>query len=260
MAGEFAGKVALVTGTSGIGLGAALKLARGGATVHVGGIDEKHNAGAREAGAGLNIQVDRLDVADEGSVSDWINGVASNEAGIDILVNAAAIQTYGTIETTDVAHWDRVIGVNLRSCYLTAHFAYPYMKKRGGGAIVHVASVQGYANQNEVLAYATTKGAIHALTRAMAVDCAKDNIRVNSISPGSIRTPLLEFAAETVVASEGGDIEETIKAFGKAHPIGRVGTVEETSELIAFLVSDRAGFCTGGDYLIDGALTAHIGV
>lgn len=259
MAGEFDGKVALVTGTSGIGLAAALKLAREGASVHVCGINEKHNATALEAGAGLRFHVGKVDVSDENSVSGWIDQVTSREAGIDILVNAAAIQTYGTIETTDVAHWDRVIGVNLRSCYLTSHYAYPHMKRRGGGAIVHIASVQGHSNQNEVLAYATTKGAIHALTRAMAVDCAKDNIRVNSISPGSIRTPLLEFAAQKV-AGEGNDIEETIEEFGKAHPIGRVGTVIETSELVAFLASDKAGFCTGGDYLIDGALTAHIGV
>jgi NAD(P)-dependent dehydrogenase (short-subunit alcohol dehydrogenase family) len=259
MVKEFEGKVAVVTGSSGIGLGAALKFAREGATVFVGGIDEELNAKAVDAGADLEFTVDRVDVSDEGSVAEWINRIGDRAGGIDILVNAAAIQTYGTIETTDVAHWDRVMGVNLRSCYLTSHFAYPYMKKRGAGAIIHVSSVQGRANQNDVLAYATTKGALHALTRAMAVDCAKDNVRVNSISPGSIRTPLLEFAAQKI-AGEGNPIEETIAGFGKAHPIGRVGTIDETSELIAFLASDRAGFCTGGDYLIDGALTAHIGV
>ena len=133
------------------------------------------------------------------------------------------------------------------------------MKARGGGAIVHVSSVQGHANQNAVLAYATSKGGIHALTRAQAVDAAKDGIRVNSISPGSVRTPLLEFAAQTV-AGAGNPIEETIAEFGKAHPIGRVGTVEETSALIVFLCSDNAGFITGGDYLIDGGLTAGLGV
>lgn len=133
------------------------------------------------------------------------------------------------------------------------------MKARGGGAIVHVSSVQGHANQNNVVAYATSKGGIHALVRAQAVDAAKDNIRVNSVSPGSVRTPLLEFAAQQV-AGEGNPIEDSIAEFGKAHPIGRVGKVEEVSALIAFLCSDLAGFCTGGDYLIDGALTAHIGV
>ncbi len=259
MTGEFDGKVAVVTGSSGIGLAAAMKLARDGAQVFLGGIDAEHNAAAVEQARGLRLRVDRVDVAEEEQVAAWMGDVGAQAGGIDILVNAAAIQTYGTIETTDVAHWDRVMNINLRSCFLTSHHAYGLMKPRGGGSIIHVASVQGHSNQNNVLAYATTKGAVHALTRAMAVDCARDNIRVNSVSPGSVRTPLLEFAAQQI-AGAGNPIEETIASFGEAHPMGRVGTIDETSELIAFLASDRAGFCTGGDYLIDGGLTAHIGV
>lgn len=255
--GEFSGKRAIVTGSSGIGLGAALKLAKEGATVILAGIDNGHNENARKAALGLDLTVQKTDVADDGQVAGLMETFGPE--GIDILVNAAAIQTYGDIANTDPAHWDRVMSINLRSCYLTAHFAYPFMKARGGGSIIHVSSVQGHANQSNVLAYATTKGALHAMTRAMAVDCAKDNIRVNSISPGSIRTPLLEFAAE-VVAGEGRDIEGTIAEFGRAHPLGRVGSVEETADLIAFLASDRAAFCTGSDYRIDGGLTAQIGV
>lgn len=173
MGNEFEGKVAVVTGSGGIGLGAALKLAREGAAVYVCGIDDDHNAKARATGKGLNFTVSHADVADEAAVSDWINEIGNKADGIDILVNAAAIQTYGDIETTDSAHWDRVMGVNLRSCFLTSHHVYPFMKSRGSGAIVHVSSVQGFSNQNNVLAYATTKGAIHAMTRAMAVDCVK---------------------------------------------------------------------------------------
>lgn len=257
--GEFDGKVAVVTGSSGIGLGAALHFAREGATVFVCGNDETHNAAAARAAGDLALSVTALDVSDPAQVEQWIAGIGDAQGGIDILVNAAAVQTYGTTETTDVEHWNRVIGINLTSYYLTSHFAYSYMKARGGGAIVHVASVQGHANQNAVLAYATSKGAIHALVRAQAVDAAKDNIRVNSISPGSVRTPLLEFAARTLVG-EDGDIDEAIAGFGAAHPIGRVGTVEETSALIGFLCGDKSGFCTGGDFLIDGGLTAGIGV
>ena len=255
---DFSGKVALVTGSSGIGLGAALYLARSGARVHVCGNDPQHNARARTAAEGLLVDVAEVDVSEPDEVERWITKIGTGE-GVDFLINAAAIQTYGTTETTDVAHWTRVIGINLTSCYLTSHFAYPFMKARGGGSIVHVSSVQGHANQNAVLAYATSKGGIHALTRAQAVDAAKDAIRVNSISPGSVRTPLLEFAAQTV-AGAGNPIEEVIAEFGAAHPIGRVGTVEETAALIAFLCSDRAGFITGGDYLIDGGLTAGLGV
>ncbi len=257
--GEFSGKTVVVTGSSGIGLGAALHFAREGATVFACGNDPAHNAAARDAAGELPLTVAEVDVSDETQVEKWITGIGNARGSVDCLVNAAAIQTYGTTETTDIEHWNRVIGINLTSYFLTSHFAYPFMKAAGGGAIVHVSSVQGHANQNAVLAYATSKGAIHAMVRAQAVDAAKDNIRVNSISPGSVRTPLLEFAARTVVG-ETGDIEEAIAGFGAAHPIGRVGTVEETSALIAFLCSDKAGFCTGGDYLIDGGLTAGIGV
>lgn len=254
---DFTGKVVLVTGTSGIGLGAALYFARAGARVYLCGNDADHNAKAEVATKDLDVSISLVDVAIADEVERWITSVGSS--GIDVLVNAAAVQTYGTTETTDVAHWMRVIGINLTSCFLTSHFAYPFMKAHGGGAIVHVSSVQGHANQNAVLAYATSKGGIHALVRAQAVDAAKDGIRVNSISPGSVRTPLLEFAAQTV-AGEGNPIEDVIAGFGAAHPVGRVGTVEETSALIAFLCSDRAGFCTGGDFLIDGGLTAGLGV
>ena len=97
------------------------------------------------------------------------------------------------------------------------------------------------------------------MTRAMAVDCAKDGIRVNSISPGSIRTPLLEYGASQL-AGDGKSIDDMIEEFGKSHPIGRVGTTEETGSLIAYLCSDAAGFITGGDLRIDGGLTAQLGV
>lgn len=258
MSKEFSGKTALVTGSSGIGLGAALLLAREGADVYVCGNDEAHNKIAIEAGNGLTLSVSKVDVSDEDAVNGWINEIGQRAGGIDILVNAAAIQTYGTIETTDTAHWDRVMTINLRSCFFTSRAAYPYMKQRGKGAILHVSSVQGSSNQNNVLAYATAKGALHAMTRAMAVDCAPDNIRVNSLSPGAIRTPMLEFAAREMVG-KGNPIDGAIAEIGANHPMGRVGTIAETSELIAFLVSDRAGFCTGSDYQIDGGLTAHLG-
>ena len=133
------------------------------------------------------------------------------------------------------------------------------MKASGAASIVHVASVQGHANQNRVLAYATTKGAIHALTRAMAVDCAADGIRVNSISPGSVRTPLLAFSAREL-ATDGKTVDDMIAEFGASYPIGRVGTPAETSAMIACLCSGAAGFVTGGDMLIDGGLTAQLGV
>jgi NAD(P)-dependent dehydrogenase (short-subunit alcohol dehydrogenase family) len=132
------------------------------------------------------------------------------------------------------------------------------MKKRGGGAIVNLASVQGHACQKGVTAYVASKGAILSLTRALAVDHAEDKIRVNSISPGSIETPMLETAARRF--SPELPVQEVLQRFGAAHPLGRTGRAEEVAELVAFLVSDKAAFCTGGDYLIDGGLKAAIGV
>jgi NAD(P)-dependent dehydrogenase (short-subunit alcohol dehydrogenase family) len=259
MTREFEGKVAVVTGSSGIGLGVALRLAGEGARVYLCGNDPDHNAAAAKRCVGLQVDVVELDVSASDQVEGLARQIGAKEAGVDVLVNAAAFQPYGTIETTSPEDWDRVIAVNLRSCYLTSHFLYPLMKRRGDGSIIHIASVQGHCNQRNVLAYATTKGAVHALTRAMAVDCAHDGIRVNSVSPGSIRTPMLEFAARSLTP-EGGSVEETLIGFGKSHPIGRVGTIEEVAELVAYLASPRSGFCTGSDYAVDGGLRAQLGV
>jgi NAD(P)-dependent dehydrogenase (short-subunit alcohol dehydrogenase family) len=148
--------------------------------------------------------------------------------------------------------------VNVTSIFLFAHFGIPEMKKRRSSAIVNLSSVQGHACQRGVAAYVASKGAIHSLTRALAIDHAEDGVRVNSISPGSISTPMLTFAAETF--SPELPVTDVFKRFGQAHPLGRIGTAEEVAELAAFLVSDRASFCTGGDYLVDGGLRAGIGV
>ncbi|MCC0022840.1 MAG: SDR family oxidoreductase [Hyphomicrobiaceae bacterium] len=259
MVEDMKGKIAVVSGSAGIGLGCALRLAQAGARVHLCGNDPKHNETAAEKTSGLDVRMHLLDVSEDQQVSDLAQQVAEADGGINALVNVAAIQPYGNIETTRPSDWDRTLNVNLRSCYLMSHYFYPLLKGRSDASIVHMASVQGHANQRNVLAYATSKGAIHALTRAMAVDCAHDGVKVNSVSPGSIRTPLLEFAAESLTP-HGGTMEETLAGFGKSHPIGRVGTVEEVAELVAFLVGPRSGFCTGGDYPVDGGLRAQLGV
>ena len=257
---EFEDKVAVLTGTSGMGLAAALRLARDGARVHLLGVDATANAAAEAALAGLPATVHTCNVAEEAQVRATIAAVVAKDGGIDILVNAAGIQTYGDLESTTPDQWDRVMAVNLRGTYLVSHLCWPHMKGRGGGTILHVSSVQGHTNQYNVLGYATTKGAVHALTRAMAVDCARHGVTVNSISPGSVRTPLLEYGAGQIAQAQGKTMDQVIADFGAGHPVGRIGEAEEVAELVAFLCSPRARFITGADIRIDGGLTAWIGV
>jgi meso-butanediol dehydrogenase / (S,S)-butanediol dehydrogenase / diacetyl reductase len=257
---DFAGKVALVSGTTGIGRATAKRFAAGGAQVVACGIETAGNEElTRDAEKlGLTLQVETCDVADVDQVRGVIAKIISRCGGLDIIVNAAAIHPFGTVVETDLATWNRCMLVNVGSIYLLAHVGIPEMKKRGGGSIINLASVQGHACQRGVAAYAASKGAIHSLTRALALDHATDNIRVNSISPGSIRTPMLARAAGHF--GPNLPVEEVFTRFGSAHPLGRIGTPEEVAELAAFLASDKAGFCTGGDYLVDGGLLAGIGV
>jgi meso-butanediol dehydrogenase/(S,S)-butanediol dehydrogenase/diacetyl reductase len=257
---DFENRVSIVTGTTGIGRAIALRLAAGGCKVVGCGIDPvANNELQRDAGAkGYALRVELCDVSQPEQVQALVTGTVAELGGLDFIVNAAAIHPFGTAVETDPTTWNECMMVNVGGAYLLAHFGIPVMRKRGGGSILNISSVQGRACQKGVAAYATTKGALHSLTRAMALDHAAENIRVNSISPGSIRTPMLARSAEHF----GPDmpVEAVFERFGAAHPMKRIGAPEEVAELAAFLLSDKAGFCTGGDYLIDGGLLAGIGV
>ena len=148
--------------------------------------------------------------------------------------------------------WDRIIGVNLKSCFLMSKYAIPELRKRGGGVIINTASVQGLQSQPLVPPYAASKGGILSLTRQMSLDYAKDNIRVLAVCPGSIDTPMLRAAAGVV----GGDPDEVVGQWGAAHPIGRVGTGQDIANAVLFLASDKASFMTGENVNVDGGYMA----
>ncbi|WP_181706134.1 SDR family NAD(P)-dependent oxidoreductase [Chthonobacter rhizosphaerae] len=256
---DFTGKVALVTGTTGIGRAVALRLAGLGAKVLAAGIDQAGNAALAADGAPTGLVVRRADVAVPDDVEAAVVEAVGTFGGLDVIVNAAAVHPYGDAVTTSPETFARCLAVNVGSIHLTAHFGVPHMRTRGGGAIVNLSSVQGHACQAGVAAYVASKGAIHALTRAMALDFAADRIRVVSVSPGSVRTPILALAARTFDGDDA-DVDAVFARFGAAHPIGRIGEPEEIADLVAYLASDRAGFITGSDHVIDGGLTAGIGV
>jgi len=181
-----------------------------------------------------------------------------NYGGVDILVNSAGVQRYGTVVETEEEVWDEVLAINLKGIYLASKQAIPKMRERGGGAIVNLSSVQAFASQKGVAAYTASKGGINALTRAMALDHAEENIRVNAVCPGSVDTPMLRWAADLFKGEKTA--EETVEGFGKMHPLGRVARPEEVAEVISFLASPKASFVTGGEYKADGGLLAALGV
>jgi NAD(P)-dependent dehydrogenase (short-subunit alcohol dehydrogenase family) len=258
---EFSGKVAIVAGGAlGIGLAAARRLARDDASVVICSDREDQVGETVEdlRGEGLEVRGIRADVTSSTDMMDLVAFSTETYGGVDILVNSAGVQRYGTVVETAEEVWDEVLGVNLKGMYLACKYAIPEIRKRGGGAIVNVSSVQAFASQKGVAAYTASKGGVNALTRAMALDHAEEGIRVNAVCPASVDTPMLRWSANLFKGDNTAD--ETVESWGKMHPMGRVARPEEVAEVIAFLAGPRASFVTGGEYKVDGGMLAALGV
>jgi len=238
---EFEGRRALVTGAgSGIGAAVARRLAAGGASVVLADV-RQNGIDALVAELGGDAEPLLLDVRDEDAVAPAV-------AGLDVLANVAGIGSTQSAPDTPLEVWEDVFAVNARGTFLTCKHAIPDMAARGGGAIVNVASVAALVGLRNRAAYCASKGAVVALTRALAVDHVGEGIRVNAVCPGTVDSPWVRRLVE-----EAG---ESLDALRARQPLGRLGTPEEIAEAIVYLASDRAGFVTGSVLTIDGGLTA----
>ena len=262
-AGDHAGSVALVTGaSSGIGRAVAELLAAQGASVVVCSADA---AGARAvadaiAARGLAVVPSVADVRDTESVGAAVRTAVDRFGALDTLVTSAGIQAYGTVTDTDEKTWDDVFAVNVKGVFLTARAALPHLRRSPRGAIVVISSVQAMVAQDGVAAYASSKGALNALARSMAIDEAAHGVRVNAVCPGSVDTPMLRRSAALFSDGSPEAADRTVAQWGRSHPLGRVARPSEVAEVVSFLASRRASFMTGADIRVDGGLLAAVAV
>jgi len=247
------GKVAVVTGgAAGIGEATARVLAREGASVAI--VDINDENGRRVVD---EIQADggaanfwQMNVADEKAVEKTFADVFKKYGQLHILVNNAGIPGYRKPpHETTTEEWDRVINVNLKGAFFCTRYAAPYMIKSGGGSIINIASVYGIIGCDTPV-YDTSKGAMRAMTKSDALVYAKSNIRVNSIHPGNIDTPLFRMLVEQI----GGGLENTVRMLSAMCPLDRMGTPEEIANGVLFLASDESSYVTATELIIDGGM------
>jgi NAD(P)-dependent dehydrogenase (short-subunit alcohol dehydrogenase family) len=267
--GRLDGKIALIFGAGSIGPGwgngraAAVAFAREGATVVATDIDE---AALRDTSnlvkkEGLACDTQIGDVSDSSSVRDIVEGAVARHGRIDILHNNVGISAMGGPTDIDEATWDRVISINLKGMFLTCRQCLPIMETNGGGVIINVGSVSGirYLGLPQI-AYATSKGAIATMTRAIAAQYGPKNIRANVIVAGIVDTPLLAVgAARTFRDTFGAANADAARKMREATiPLRHFGDAWDVANTAVFLASDEARYITGAEIVVDGGLTAQI--
>jgi NAD(P)-dependent dehydrogenase (short-subunit alcohol dehydrogenase family) len=249
---KLANKVALITGgNTGIGAATAKLFAREGARVLIAARDET-KAHEVVAAIGASAQFVRCDVTRAGDCERAVSECARVFGGLNILFNnAGVIFRSRTVENTTEEEWDATMNTNVRGVFLMSKCAVPVMRAQGGGVIVNTASYAGLVGMPGVAAYCASKGAVVNLTRAMALDHAAENIRVNCICPGSVETEMIHAAWRAY-----GDWHAAQKVWAAKHPLGRIASVEEIAQVVLFLASDDASFVTGAALAVDGGITA----
>ena len=237
-------------GASGIGKATAELFAHEGARVAVAdySADGRDTVEAIKTAGGEAMFVS-VDVSDTGQVTKMVEAVLQAYGRIDILFNGAGILYYGTLLETDEQAWNRVISINLGGTYLCCRAVLPHMIRQGGGSIINVASTVGAHDAcANAVAYVTSKGGVTLFTKAVAIDHAKQGVRVNALVPGATDTPMIRKAIAP----------DALEALAASQPIGRLGRPEELAKAVLFLASDDASFVTGTAMYVDGGQAAKI--
>ncbi len=249
-------KIALITGAaSGIGKATALLFAKEGAKVAIADLNSTEGLQVKEEieNNGGSALFYKVDVSQEENVKNWVLSVIEQWREIDILVNNAAAFVFGKIEDITSEDWDRILSINVKGYANCAKYAIPSMRKKGGGAIVNMGSISSFVGQPAFVPYNTSKGAITQMTRCLAYDLAIDNIRVNSVCPGTIETP----ASLSHAQSLGLTKEQFIEEVKTQQFIPRIGQPIEVAYAVLFLGSDEASYITGTCLMVDGGYTAR---
>ncbi|MGW8375554.1 SDR family oxidoreductase [Streptomyces sp. ODS28] len=245
------GKTALITGaTGGIGAATALLFAREGASLVLTDIAaEPLRALAKEAeAAGADVLAARLDVSSARQWEEVIAAVRERFGTLDVLVNLAGVVDWPGIEDTEEAEWDRVIDIDQKGTWLGMKAAMPLLRAAGNASVINTSSVLGLVGSGAAAAYQAAKGAVRLLSKTAAVEYAQQGVRVNSLHPGVIATPMIQG-----ILDEEGDRQPDIVRT----PMRRAGGPEEVAPAILFLASDESSFVTGTELVVDGGLTAH---
>ena len=253
--GLLEGKTAFVTGgTGGIGSAICERFEKEGAQVVAADLSDNGGAG----------EFIRYDVTDEAGIISTFDDLAKRWDKLDILVNAAGIEIEETIENTTLEQWNQIFAINVTGMFLTSKHALPLLRKAAeknsnGSSVINFGSYDGYIADPGLAAYCATKGAVHALTKAMACDHGPEGVRVNAICPGYVDTPMLQsFFEGDGSGGGGGNIETLQQAVRDVHPMRTYGKPEDIANLVNWLASDEARYAAGQLWVIDGGLSAQV--
>lgn len=251
------GKIAIVTGAAlGIGKACALRMTEEGCRIALADVadDAGESLASEMRRGGQDVRYYHCDVGSEVSVIAMMNAAASDFGRVDVLVNNAGISGTNkpTHELTE-AEWDRVQTINVKGVFFCTKHAIPHLRRAGGGSIINLSSIYGLISAPDVPPYHASKGAVRLMSKTDALLYAADRIRVNSVHPGFIMTPMVE----SHLKSLGGDYDEQVRQVGELHALGHLGEPDDIAWGVVYLASEESKFVTGSELVIDGGYTCR---